>query len=204
MRSRISYAIMFAAVFAAVSWMAPAAYYSLAPAESIVEIESTEVTTVDNSTHNLSVTYESQGRYPAEAKVTLYRSEESGDAAVQTWRLDGFLEEGSGSVDLTLTLDEPPPPGGYYYEIEATFHVGYNVERQITATTSTFSLPPESNATAENSTDVDDAATSSATTQHHAYTESDRGRHGENRRRLDSQREPVRAGLVRSIASARR
>lgn len=213
MRSRIGYAILFALAFAGISWMAPAAYYTMAPAESIVAIEDVGVEVEGNTTHNLTAEYDSAGRFPVEARTTLYRAEDQSDAVVQSWRHEGFLTEGGERVSLELSIDEPLPPGGYYYEIEVTYHPGYNVERTTTATTSTFSLPPanETNSTTGTATaaiiepDLDAGLDDADADPHpHPHAHTAHNGHASDSRSIDRERRGIRDRVVRPCEGTRR
>lgn len=132
-KSGIVYAVIFASIFAAAWWILPALGLQILPMDAFVNIEDAEVD-ANGTEHQLTITYDSRSRYPAEVNIRLYRvkSNESADTEVQSWTTHGFVAEGVHNATFSLTLDDSPGPGTYYYRIEANLHLGYNIERTLT------------------------------------------------------------------------
>lgn len=117
--------VVFALMFAGLSWIIPVAYHSASPAENYVEITDSELQIEDNTTHQLNLTYKSRGRYPVEATVSLY--EEGEPVSVGSWQMSGFIPQGSHVADLSLDRSEPLTPGTYYYSVDVRIHLEKDV-----------------------------------------------------------------------------
>lgn len=142
-RSRLFYVVLFASLFAAISWLGPAAYYQFSPAESHVSIEGTDVSVVDNETHQLEITYDARARYPVEAEITLYEQTNDTKAKIESWKFGRFVEQGRHTTSLTLELSDALEPGTYVYEIDVVIHADYNVDKQYTHQTDTITVVAE-------------------------------------------------------------
>lgn len=131
-------AILFAALFASISWIAPATYLAVSPADNQMQIQSVNVEQTSNTTHNLTIEYQSQDRYPIEAQITLYKDQNESDIASESWTTSSVIPAGENKQSLTLDVAEPIANGTYYYEFDIRVHVGYNVEKEYTYTTDSF------------------------------------------------------------------
>lgn len=138
-------AILFAALFASISWIAPATYLAISPAENQMEIQSVDINQTSNTTHNLTIEYQSQDRYPIESQITLYKDQNQSDIARESWTSSSVIPSGENERSLTLDMTEPLANGTYYYEFEIRIHAGFNVEKKYIYTTDSF---PVKNTTA--------------------------------------------------------
>lgn len=137
---RFVVALLFAAIFASISWIAPMMYVTASQPADHVQINSVSVNETKNSTHNVTVDYHSRDKYPVEAQVTLFRQENGSSTAVEYWTTSAVLNAGSGTANLSLDLSGPPDPGQYYYAFNVDIHVGYNVQKTYVYETDTFSI----------------------------------------------------------------
>lgn len=141
-------AILFAALFASISWIAPATYLAVTPPADHIEIQSVSVNQTSNTTHNVSVEYSSRDRYPVEGEITLYREESAGDVAIDSWTTSSVIPPGEHHGSIILDLTDPPPAGTYYYEFELLIHADYNVEKEYTYETDSFPIENSSDTSA--------------------------------------------------------
>lgn len=140
-------AILFAAMFASISWIAPATYLAVTPAENQVQIESVSINQTSNTTHNVTIDYQAQEKYPVEVEITLYQEQNESDVAIETWTTSSVIPEGEHERSLTLDVKEPLDEGIYFYEIDIRIHAGYNVEKEYSYSTDSF--PAENSTTAQ-------------------------------------------------------
>lgn len=140
-------AILFACLFASISWLAPAAYLTTTPPADHVEIESVSINQTTNTTHNLTVRYDSREKYPIEAQITLYQEQNDSDVSMETWSTSSVIQEGQHETSLTLDVKEPLPAGTYFYEFKLRIHAGYNVEKTYVYTTDSFPVENSSEST---------------------------------------------------------
>lgn len=146
------FAIFFALLFASLSWIVPAGYYLVAPADSMIGVDEVAVDTTNPQEHVLNITYHSNGDYVVEAEVLLFEKgadTEDVDVATRRWTVEGFIDSGTHTTTLDLDIEDPLPSGMYFYEIRIRFRPGYNVERESVYRTTPFTI--ENNTTAESS-----------------------------------------------------
>lgn len=136
---QVLYAVLFAAVFAAGSWLVPAAYYSAAPAGTFVQVDGVAVSGA-NETLTVNATYTAEAEYPTKTTVTLYHRQNETAQSVAEWTYEGFIERGTHEVTLTLELDEPIQDGTYYIEFVITFETRFDVEKTYTQRTDAFGV----------------------------------------------------------------
>lgn len=144
------YAIFFALLFASLSWVLPAGYYTIAPQDRMLDVEEVTVDTTNPQEHALNVTYEAKGDYVIEAQILLFQKNESEEVDItqQKWEVEGFIEPGTHRTTLNLGIEKPLPSGMYYYEVRIKFRPGYNVERTAVYKTTPFSIENNSSAAA--------------------------------------------------------
>lgn len=136
-------AVLFAAVFASISWIAPAMFLAASQPADHVQINSVSVNEMDNRTHNITVDYYSREKYPVETRITLFRDENGSSSAVEYWTLSEVLSPGSGTALLDLDLEEKPIEGLYYYRFRVDIHADYNIEKTYTYETDAFMVTNE-------------------------------------------------------------
>lgn len=138
-------AILFATLFASLSWIVPAAYLSVIPPSDHVQIQSVSINQTDNTTQNVTVTYESRDKYPIEASITLYKNRNDTNAVVQKWSRSGIIRAGKYTTSTTLETAETLEPGTYYYEFKLKIHADYNVKKTYIYKTDSFPVTNSSN-----------------------------------------------------------
>lgn len=144
---RLVYAVLFALLFASLSWIIPAGYYTMAPQDRMLSVDEVAVDATDEDQHTLNVSYESRGDYVIEAQILLFqqKEDEKVDVAQQRWSIEGFIEPGDHETSLNLDIEKPLTSGMYFYEVRIKFRPGYNVERTEVYKTTPFSI--ENNST---------------------------------------------------------
>lgn len=138
---RVLYVLLFAAVFAALSWMVPAGYHAIQPADQYIQVQEASVTVDENDTqvHEVAVTYWSRTGVVVDVRLILERVESDGARSeVQAWHFDTYIPQGAETVMFERTLDEPPDAGTYIYRFDATFTTRYNVEKTYSYETGQF------------------------------------------------------------------
>lgn len=133
-------AILFAALFASISWIAPATYLAVTPPSDHIEIDTVSINQTDNSTHNATVEYEARDKYPVEAQITLYQEQNESSSAVEHWTTSRVVPAGEHQAHVVLDLTEPPDEGTYYYEFKILIHADYNVEKEYVYETDSFPI----------------------------------------------------------------
>lgn len=150
---RVLYVLLFAAVFAALSWMVPAAYHAVQPADHYLQVQEAAVSVDENDTsdHEIEVVYWSRDGTIVDVRLVLERVESDGTRSeVRAWRFETYISEGVETATLDRELDEPPDGGSYVYRFDVEFEVRYNVQKSYSYETGTFHIV--------NTTDADDGA----------------------------------------------
>lgn len=144
-RSGIIMAVLFAALFGSISWMAPAFIYTVADAEYHVDFTDSAVET-NGRTHTISITYQSRAKIPAEVNIILYKDipNTTTDEQLQTWTTRGFFKQGTHTTEIELSQANIRGVGTYYYSLEAKLHIDYNVDRTVSHQTDRFIVTNES------------------------------------------------------------
>lgn len=139
---RLVYAVLFALLFASMSWILPAGYYTMVPQDRMLSVEEVAVDATDSGEHTLNVSYESRGDYVVEAQILLFQKDENEEVDVtkQKWGIEGFIKPGTHETSLNLDIENPLASGTYFYEIRVRFRPGYNVERTAVYKTSPFTV----------------------------------------------------------------
>lgn len=140
---RVLYVLLFAAVFAALSWMVPAAYHAIQPADHYIQVQEAAVSVDENdsSVHQIEVVYWSRDGTVVDVRLILERVESDGTRSeVQAWRFETYIPEGAETTTFDRELDEPPDGGAYVYRFDAEFQVAYNVQKSYSYETPTFHI----------------------------------------------------------------
>lgn len=157
--NRVLYVVLFASLFAALTWMIPAAYHAVQPAEHYFEIQDASVAVDENDTsaHDIEAVYWARDDVVVDVRMILEAVEEDGARSeVQAWRFREFVERGSHTTTLHREVSEPLEQGTYVYRLDVTFRVEYNVQKTYSFESGRFSVvtDAESDSKADNQTDA--------------------------------------------------
>lgn len=139
--NRVFYVIFFASLFAALSWMVPAGYHAIQPADQYIQVQESNVAVneTDPSVHEIEVTYWARIGTIVDIRMILERVESDGTRSeVQAWRFDTYIPQGANTATFHRELDEEPEGGTYVYRFDATFQTRYNVEKTYSYETGNF------------------------------------------------------------------
>lgn len=146
---RVLYVILFAAVFAALSWMVPAAYHAVQPADHYLQVQESSVSVDENDTrvHEIEVAYWSRDGTIVDVRLILERIESDGTRIeIRAWRFETYVPKGVDGVTFERELDEAPDGGAYVYRFDVEFDIAYNVQKSYSHETDKFYIVTEDNA----------------------------------------------------------
>lgn len=137
-KKKVLSSIAVALIFLILSSAIPAVYYTIAPADQILDVEQTNIEQ-QNDSIEVEMTYKSNGDWSTDMTTTLLRKNDGETfQTVDSWSGEQTLKSGTHSTELSLAPTTKVEPGVYALKFEMTVQTDSYVERTVTNRTEVF------------------------------------------------------------------